>query len=282
MGRSSRTIRLSAVFLLAFLAGRASAEEPAIPNLWDAHERLAQPDLSGRTRLRFLTTIDFPPFNYLTTEGRLAGFNVDLARAICMELDLSGTCQIQALPWDEIEQALSEGQGDAVIAGVAMTPQSRSKYAFSRPYLIFPGRFVTADGLPGAGPLYARLRGKRIGVMAGSAHERALRELFGSLRVVTYSKRQWMFEDLRDGNTDAVFGDGMQLSFWLAGSASQGCCRFAGGPYLLPDYFGPGMAIAVRPDDIELTAAFNHALREIDEDGTFAELYLRYFPLSFF
>ncbi len=281
MDRVTKALLLSALLMTAGPGG-ASAEGPAIPKLWDAHERLARPDMSGRSRLRFLTTIDFPPFNYLTAEGRLAGFNVDLARALCLELDLADICQIQALPWDELETALSEGKGDAVIAGVAITPDSRRKYAFTRPYLIFPGRFVTAGSLDGAGPLHDRLRGKRVGVMAGSSHERALRDLFGEASVVTYSRRDWMLEDLKQGKTDAVFGDGMRLSFWLAGSASQQCCRFVDGPYLLPDYFGPGMAIAVPPEDSELVAAFNYALREIDEEGTFAELYLRYFPLSFF
>ena len=81
---------------------------------------------------------------------------------------------------------------------------------------------------------------------------------------------------------EATFADGMALSFWLSGSGSQSCCRFVGGPYLLPAYLGPGMAIATRRDRPELAAAFDYALHEINANGTFAELYLRYFPISFF
>ena len=63
---------------------------------------------------------------------------------------------------------------------------------------------------------------------------------------------------------------------------SAGCCRFAGGPYLAPEYLGTGLAIATAKDDPLLARAFDYALHEISAKGTFAELYLRYFPVSFF
>ena len=81
---------------------------------------------------------------------------------------------------------------------------------------------------------------------------------------------------------EPVTGDGMRLAFWLAGSDASGCCRFAGGPYLAPEYLGSGLAIASRADDPTLAAAFDYALQQIAVKGTFAELYLRYFPVSFF
>jgi polar amino acid transport system substrate-binding protein len=74
----------------------------------------------------------------------------------------------------------------------------------------------------------------------------------------------------------------MRLSFWLAGSGAAGCCRFAGGPYLAPEFLGAGLAIAVRHENELLVQAFDHALREIAAKGTFAELYLKYFPVSFY
>ena len=49
----------------------------------------------------------------------------------------------------------------------------------------------------------------------------------------------------------------MRFAFWLAGSDAADCCRFAGGPYLAPDYLGTGLAIASRADDPTLRAAFD-------------------------
>lgn len=275
-------LMLAIVMSLAALLGPAKSAEPQVPMLWDSKERLPKPDLSTLPRLRFLTTTDFPPFNFIDKSGRLSGFHVDLARAICAELGIAEKCQIQALPWAELESALNKGEGEALIAGVPATAETREKYAFSRPYLQFPARFIMKKTQAVTEPLVDKLRDKRVGVLAGSAHERVLRDYFGNLKVVTYAKPDWLNADLKDGKLDAVFGDGMRLSFWLSGTDAAGCCRFAGGPYLAPEYLGTGLAIAAKPDNAALAAAFDYALHEISAKGTFAELYLRYFPVSFF
>lgn len=273
---------LASLWIALLVAQQARADQPAIPVFWDARERLAKPDLTGVKRLRFLTTTDFPPFNFLDGSGRLTGFHVDLARAICTELEILDKCQIQALPWQELDTALAAKEGEAIIAGISVTAQTRDKYGFSRAYLQFPARFAVRSASPITEPLYTTSAGKRIGVVAGSAHERMLRDYFPEVQVVTYAKQDWVFDDLKAGKIDGTFGDGMRLAFWLSGSASGACCRFAGGPYLAPEYLGTGLAIAAGKDDPALTQMFDYALQQINVKGTFAELYLRYFPVSFF
>jgi polar amino acid transport system substrate-binding protein len=260
----------------------ARTADAEVPVLWDTKERLLKPDLSTLERLRFLTTTDFAPFNFLDRNGRLSGLHVDLTRAICAELDIAGKCQIQALPWGELDQALRDGEGEAIIAGIAVTQETREKYAFSRPYLQFPARFLTRKNSPLSEPIFKAIENERIGVMAGSAHEGMLRDYFSNVRVVTYSKQEWLLGDLQEGKITAAFGDGMRFGFWLAGPDSHDCCQFAGGPYLAPEYVGTGLAIAVSQDDPILVDAFNYALHELSVKGRFAELYLRYFPVGFF
>lgn len=280
-------IRWMTIVLMLAMTGAqwltaARAAEPQVPVLWDAKERLPKPDLSALPRLRFLTTTDFPPFNFLDGAGRLSGFHVDLARAICAELGIAEKCQIQALPWAELEGALQKGEGEAIIAGVAATPESRSKYAFSRSYLQFPARFIMPKAKALTEPIFDRLRGKRVGVVAGSAHERMLRDYFDTIQVVPFAQLEALYDGLKAGKVDAGFGDGMRFAFWLGSSNAAACCRFAGGPYLAPEYLGSGMAIATRANDPALAAAFDYALQEISVKGIFAEFYLRYFPVSFF
>ncbi|MER9640858.1 transporter substrate-binding domain-containing protein [Mesorhizobium sp. M0239] len=267
--------------LLSFPDG-ARAAAPQVPMLWDAKERLPKPDLSTLPRLRFLTTTDFPPFNFLDGAGKLSGFHIDLARAICAELGIVEKCQIQALPWAELEGALRKDEGEAIIAGIAATPQSRTTYAFSRSYLQFPARFIMPKSKALTEPVFDKLHGKRVGVISGSAHERMLRDYFSTVQVIPFDRPEDLYADLKAGKVDATFGDGMRLAFWLGGSDAAGCCRFAGGPYLAPEYLGTGMAIATKADNPALAAAIDYALQEISMKGTFAEFYLRYFPVSFF
>ena len=141
------------------------------------------------------------------------------------------------------------------MAGIAITQASREKYAFSRSYLQFPARFVVAKTKPMTEPLFDKLQKKRVGVLAGSAHERMLRDYFGGVEIVSETKPEDFYGDLKAGRIDAGFGDGMSLAAWLAGAGSADCCRFAGGPYLAPEYLGFGMAIATKPDDPALAGA---------------------------
>jgi polar amino acid transport system substrate-binding protein len=267
---------------LAVLCAGASAAEPRVPIFWDAKERLVKPDLSRLPRLRFLTTTDFPPFNFIDGSGRLSGFHVDLARAVCAELDIADKCEIQALPWDELDETLAAGQGEAIIAGVPATERKRESYVFSRPYMQFPARFMMPKTTAVTEPIFEKIQGRRIGVIAGSGHERMLADYFGRVVVVPLATQEALYADLKAGKVDAAFGDGMRFAFWLAGSDAGGCCRFAGGPYLAPEYLGTGLVIAARADTPELADAFNYALQRISVEGTFAELYLRYFPVGFF
>ena len=129
--------RITCVLVVFFAAALplASADEILVPNYNDPRERIPAPDLSAYNRIRFVTTVDFPPFGFLDQTGHLAGFHIDLARAICEELDVLPRCQIQALPWDELEGALVKGQAEALISGLAITAESRNKLRFTRPYL---------------------------------------------------------------------------------------------------------------------------------------------------
>jgi polar amino acid transport system substrate-binding protein len=268
--------------LAAVISVPALAQSLQIPSLWDARERIERPQIAELPRLRFLTTVDFPPFNSLDANNQLTGFHVDLARDICRQLSLDAVCQIQALPWDELVPALENGDGEAIIAGLAPTAELRERLAFSRPYLKFPARFVAARAASLPEPLHRSIAGKRVGVVAGSAHEALLRAQFADAVPVPFSRADWMLRDLKAGRIDAAFSDGMRIANWLAGDEPENCCAFVGGPYLAPDYLGQGLTIAVTRENSDLATAFDSALREIDASGRFAELYLRYFPVSFF
>jgi len=260
----------------------ALAQSQTIPNFWPRGELLSKPDLSNLQRLRFLTTTDFPPFNFIDRKKRLTGFHVDLARAVCTELGILAKCQIQALPWNELEAALERGDGDAIIAGLDITLASRAKFEFSRPYLHVPGRFAAKREAALGEPMTRAVRDKTTGVIAGSQHARWFAQAFKGAKTQDFPDKAAAFEALKSGKVDVVFTDAVSLAFWLASEASADCCAFAGGPYLSEQYFGHGMAIAFPKGRTDLAAATDYALKELNDKGEFAELYLRYFPLSLY
>jgi len=262
--------------------GLAAETGDTLPLMFDSRERLARPDLSTIVRLRILTTVDFPPFNFLDQNGKLTGFHVELARKICDELAISDKCQIQALPFGELQGALAASQGDAVIAGVAVTPELRKTFAFSRPFLMLPARFVRNLKASISGTTAASLAGHPVGVVKGTVHEAMLTAFFPAIKPVPFDDKDALLAAVKDGKVDAVFADGLQLSFWVSSPAAEKCCALFDGPYLSQQYLGEGMTIMLRQQDADLTAAINHALATLSRDGRLQEIYMRYFPYGLY
>ncbi|MEC9344071.1 MAG: transporter substrate-binding domain-containing protein, partial [Pseudomonadota bacterium] len=209
-------------------------------------------------------------------------FHVDLARAICAELEILPKCQIQALPWGELEEAIERGDGDAIIAGLEVNASNRQRYEFSRPYLRIPARFVArrADGF--GEPIGDVVLRHKVGLVAGSRHQAWFGEVFPRALQQVFPTRKRALDALGAGEVDLVFSDAVSLSFWLLSDASRDCCAFAGGPYMAASEVSQELAIAFPRGSNELAAAADYALKEISENGKFAELYLRYFPLGLY
>jgi polar amino acid transport system substrate-binding protein len=255
-----------------------TVDSMAVPSFWDPRRRPERPDLSRISIVRFLTETDYPPFNYAGPDGAPIGFNVDLARLICEELKVA--CTVQMRRFDTLIGALNSNNGDAIIASIALTPEMRTRLDFSDPYYRTPARFVARrDGaIEDVRP--EALEGKKIAVVAGTAHEAYLKTLFTEAELRPYPDSDAARFALKRGEVDLLFGDGVSLAFWLNGTDSANCCLFRGGPYLESRFFGEGVGIAVRRGNDLLRQAFNWALFRLWEKGRFTDLWLRYFPVS--
>ena len=279
---------LLAQLLWAALAFPACAEgarlpEPhgdrlSIPQLIDPERRFERKELARGTTLRFVTEEDFPPFNYIGREGQLAGFNIDLARAICAELQV--TCTLQARKWNLLLGALDSREADAVIASHRITSDLRRAYEMSLPTFRSPARFVARAQGAGGEASVETLKGKSVSLVGGSAHEAFLNALFPSLRLIRFETMDAALAAVKSAEADLAFGDGVALAFWLNGAQSDGCCAFMGGAFTESRYFGEGSGIVMRLRDSELRQAVDYALARINRDGRFARLYLKHFPVS--
>lgn len=279
-------VRITVAVLAAWLAHAltvaqaGAAERPFVPSFWNPDAPVEKPDLGGLGTIRFLTSDDDPPFALALENGKIGGFDVDLARALCDELQL--TCTMQARPWDAILPALGAGQGDAAIASIAISDEARRKVDFTMPYFKTPARFVTLQA-SNFGPVNtATLAGKRVGVLAGTAHQAYLGLFFPKVVASVYPTVTQARDALRSGAVDAVFGDAVAWSIWLNGTDAAGCCTFAGGAYTEARFFGPGAGIAVRKDESQLRLALDYALARVAAKGVYGDLYLKYFPVGLY
>lgn len=260
----------------------AQIDTAPMPMLFDSRERLPRPDLSNLVRFRVLTSTDFPPFNFADQTGRLSGFHVDLIREICAELNIEAKCQIQALAFSDLEEALESGQGEAVIAGISVTEALRRKFDFSRPYMMLPARFVRNKATKGKGEDIRALNGQTVGVVEGTAHQAMLSSFFPRMKASLYENRGSLLDGLRKGEIGAAFADAQQLSFWVNSKSSESCCELFGAPYFSERFLGEGLTVMVRDDDATLRQAIDSALSTLSRKGRLQDIYLRYFPYGLY
>jgi polar amino acid transport system substrate-binding protein len=270
IGRARVVLLFVGLLAVVALAAQAPAPEP----------ETAEREPPRRVAIRFLTDSDFPPFNYFDEDNVLTGFNVDVARAICLELDAA--CDIQVRPWAALLPALAKGEAEAVIASHSATPNALRVADFTDRYYFTPARFAGKRAMAKLDATPEGLEGMRIAVAKGTAHEAYLRAFFRDSTIRAFESVELARDALTTGAADLLFDDGISLAFWLNGTASRACCEFKGGPFAEPKYFGDGIGIAVKRDDAQLKAMINSALKRMRESGRYEELLLRYFPLRVF
>jgi polar amino acid transport system substrate-binding protein len=272
--------RSAAIFAAAGLglACGARAEPVAIPNFWDAKARLERPDLTGLRTVRFMVDDDFPPLLLLGPDGNPTGFSVELARAACERLAI--TCTVQVRRFDTLLKALEDRNGDVVAAAVPITADLREKFGVTSPYFRIPARFTARKGFPDTEVRGNSLKGRTIAVVQGTAHEAFVQSFMTGAAIKRFPELAAAQAGLKNGEADVLFADGLSSALWIGGTAAADCCTFVGGAFLDSRYFGEGIGFITRKDDDLLRRAFDYALQRLWDEGKYAELYLRFFPVS--
>ncbi|MEL7543625.1 MAG: transporter substrate-binding domain-containing protein [Pseudomonadota bacterium] len=233
-----------------------------------------------RTVLRFVTEGDYPPYNYFDEDRVLTGFNVSVARAICLELDV--TCEIEPRDWDALVPAVNQRAADAIVASIAKTPQTLEQLDFSHSYHFTPARFVARRNSTAFEVTTESMVGRSVAVVGGTAHEAFLRTYFPDARIVTFAKPLEAHTALRQDRTDLLFGDAATLAIWMNGTNARGCCVFRGEAYAEPLFFGDGISVAVRKGDRETLDEINKALGAIRSSRRLEEIFLQFFPVKIY
>lgn len=224
---------------------------------------------SAAQTLRFATEASYPPFEFVDSDNKIQGFDVDLANALCKEMD--ATCTFTNQAFDSLIPSLKFRRFDAVMAGMDITPDREKQVLFSKPYYDNSAIFIAQKGKMAD---VAALKGKRVGVQNGTTHQKYLSDKHSDITVVPYDSYQNAVLDLKNGRIDAVFGDTAVVNEWLKQNANLAPL---GDKVTDKDYFGTGLGIAVRQGNSELQGKFNAALEKIKADGTYKTIYSKWF-----
>ena len=232
----------------------------------------------AQEKIRIGTEGAYPPFNNLTADGQLEGFDIDIANALCEEMQVE--CEFVTQDWDGIIPALQANRFDAIIASMSITPERAQKVDFTHKYYNTPSAIAVPKDSTLKGVTKEDLAGKTIGVATSTTHFNYASKTYTDSTVKGYPSSPEEQLDLANGRLDAIEDDIVVLSQWLD-TPDGACCKILGEPDPQPvDIFGPGAGIAVRKGDTELVNKLNAAIDAIRANGKYKEINDKYFKFD--
>jgi len=249
---------LSASLVLAACGGTATTETTEGEEVGAAGE-------SGGI-LTVATEPAFPPFEFQADNGELQGFDIDLMNAIGETAGLE--VQFESLPFDGIIPALQAGTVDAAISGMTITEERLQTVDFSRPYIKAGLAIAVQDDNTEVKGL-DDLEDKKIAVQIGTTGADQAAEIPGA-EISTFDSAPLALQELANGNVDAVINDAPVTLDAIASGNIDGLKVV--GELLTTEFYGIAL-----PKDSENVAVINDALTTMMENGTYAEIYQKWF-----
>ncbi|MEM6451379.1 MAG: basic amino acid ABC transporter substrate-binding protein [Cyanobacteria bacterium P01_D01_bin.105] len=211
----------------------------------------------------------FPPFESVGEGGELVGFDIDLMTEIGERA--GKTVEFNSLPFDGLIPALQGGSIDAAISGMTITEERAETVDFSDPYFKAGLAIAVADD-SGDIKTLEDLEGKKIAVQIGTTGADTANDVQDA-EVTTFDSAPLALQELSNGNVDAVINDAPATLDAIATGNIPGITVV--GELLTEESYGIAL-----PKGSENVEAVNTALSEIQADGTYTEIYKKWFGVE--
>jgi octopine/nopaline transport system substrate-binding protein len=249
-------------------------------------------------KVKIATEGAYAPWNFVNAQGKLEGFELDLAADLCKRANFD--CEIVAQDWDGIIPSLLAKKYDAIMAGMNITDKRMETISFTRSYAGGPHglmkmKSTKIDGLPTGSlnlvtnkaeadkaieQLKVALKGKVIGVQVSTTNANFVNEFLKSVAEVREYKTTEQHDlDLAAGRIDVAFAAHTAFKATIDGSPSGKDMEIVG-PAFTGGLLGRGVAVGIRKEDNDIREGFDKAIAAAIADGTIKTLTEKWFKLD--
>ena len=219
----------------------------------------------------------YPPFSKTEADGTVTGFDIDIANALCDQMEAK--CTLVKQDWDGIIPALLARKYDAIIATMDITAERKKKVSFSDKYQHIPARFVALKGTEYKAEK-SFMKGKKVGVQRATTMDLYISDNFPTAKIKRYGSADEAYLDLKAGRLDYVMADSAAVTGGLLEKEGGDKFAFVGPKLNDPKWFGEGAGIAIRKQDKDLVEQFNAAIAAIRANGTYKTIQDKYFSFD--
>lgn len=217
-----------------------------------------------------VTHAQFPPFEYMSPDGKPQGFDVDIIKAIGKEVGLD--VEVQDTSFDGAQEQVKSGKAQIAIAAITITDKRKQLYAFSDPYFEAKQLLMVPEGSPVKS--VKDLKDKRVGVQLSTTGAIVAEEALGkgNKNLKQFEDLPSAMDDLYNKRIDVVIGDNVPLMTQMKQTNKPGFITIEDASMPKEEY-----GIMMNQNDKELVAKVNEGLKKIKENGTYDELYKKHF-----
>lgn len=235
----------------------------------EADDELAQIQKNGVLRVGVEGT--YPPMTYHDEDGKLTGFDVEVAEKIAEKLGV--TAEFTESGWDSLLAGIDSGRLDTVINAVSITDEREIKYDFAGPYFYITQQIVVAADDDSITDMDS-LKGKKVANTVTTAYMDILEEAGAEL--VPISTAEEAASLITSGRADFTTFNSVVFNEYLTQHPEAGLKAAFDIPDVIDTY-----AVPVKKGETRLHDAIQQALDELAQEGVLTELSIEYFGKDF-
>lgn len=218
--------------------------------------------------LKVVTNGAYAPFEYLD-KGQLVGFDIDFLNAVAK--DAGFKLNFQNVGWDAVFASLQGHDADLAISAITINSDRKQTYDFSVPYFLSTNEIMVKKSSNISSS--SDLTGKTIAVQNGTTGQAVAEKILGknSPKVKKFPQNTTAIQDLLHGGSDAVIADSGVIESYVKSNSNQNL-KIINDPSFPTEYYG-----VMFPKGSPYEAAFNKAIKQVFNDGTYTKIYSKYF-----
>ncbi|NMM11491.1 MAG: basic amino acid ABC transporter substrate-binding protein [Polaromonas sp.] len=216
------------------------------------------------------TDAAYAPFESQNEKAEIVGFDIDVAKAVAQKAGIE--VKFLNTPWEGIFNSLNQGDRDLLISAITITPERRQTMDFSTPY--FDAQQLIAVMKDSKIAKFADLKKLKVGVQNGTTGDEVITKLQGkdSGNIKRFESTPLALKELEGGGVDAVVADNGVVVHYVNNNSDLKFKTISDASFATEQY-----GLAVKKGNAELLEKINKGLVAVKADGTYAQIYTKYF-----
>lgn len=270
--RFLQSLGLLAAGTLLAACGKKEAEAPAAASAPApvAAASEAPPPAPAPKVIVVGTDAAYAPFESQNEKGEIVGLTIDVVTAVAQKAGIE--VKFVNTPWEGIFNALQQGDRDMLASSITITDERKQTMDFTNPY--FDAYQLIAVKASSKVAKFDDLKKLKVGVQTGTTGDEAVTKLLGknSTAIKRFESTPLALKELEAGGVDAVVADnGVVVNYVTNNPGAK--FKTVSDKAFVPEQYG----FAVKKGNTELLEKLNKGLADIKADGTYDQIYAKYF-----